>query len=228
MPADAFVIPAGQSRRKVRDFLRREVNKLFTREFVAEWFGEDITDELMAKDLIEPARERRYSRTDDTTDGELIPGYYRLAEPGRRFASKLLLKPISRTKADELLAHLIKRARAINRNSELLYYVSSINVIGSYLTDAQILGDVDVEVEFEHKTACYQKHKEMAIARAHTLAPFRYFYLASDEQDFCRHEVYKILKDRNPYLSVLSSRVDTPDRRLIFSARRPRERKQCL
>jgi hypothetical protein len=216
MPADAFTIPDGQSRRKVRDFLRREVLSHFTRDAIVEWFGADITEALMDKALIEPARKTHHTR-DEEIDGDVIPGFYRVAETGRRFSSKLLMRPISRAKADALLADLLKRARAVNRNPDFLYYVREINVIGSYLTDAQLLGDVDVEITIDRKIARYETFKRAAIARARMLAPFRYFYLASDEQSFCRREVFRFLKNRQPYLSVLSIRVDTPHRRKIFS-----------
>src|ERR1700704_108758 len=146
MPADAFNphLPTGQPRRKVRDFLRHHVNwSRLSRQDIVEWFGEDITDELLAQGLIEPARETHYSRTDDHTDGEVIPGCYRVAELGRRFASKLLIPPIPRATADQIVADMLKRARAINRNPKLLVYVRTISVFGSYLTDAQDLGDID-------------------------------------------------------------------------------------
>lgn len=222
MPANAFesYLPAGHPRRKVRDFLRGNVLGRFTRECTLEWFGKDITDDLMANGLVEPARKTHYSRTDDSVDGEVIPGWYRVAEIGARFSSKLLIPPLPRDRADQIIADMLKRARAINRRPELLFYVSKITVFGSYLTDAKELGDIDVSVDLARRIADYKKFKPLVVARARALAPFRYFYLGSDEYSFVKNEVRKLLKNRNPYLSMmidtmLVDALDTP-KRVIF------------
>jgi hypothetical protein len=217
MPADAFTpyLPAGQSRRKVRDFLLRHVNwARLSRQAVAEWFGEDITDDLLAKGLIEPARER----IDDATDGEVIPGYYRVAEVGRRFASKLLIPPIPRAKAEQIVTDMLARADTINRNRELLYWIDKITLFGSYLTNAPVVGDIDVSVDIRCKARLVGEDwrkadwHELALARAE--ASGREFGSYDAAVDYPEKEVRRLLKARNRYLSVMSSvdvdKLDTP------------------
>lgn len=53
-------------------------------------------------------------------------------EKGRRFGIANASKPISRQKATKLLNELIERAKSINENGELIYFVESIKVFGSY------------------------------------------------------------------------------------------------
>ncbi len=220
MPADAYnaYLPAGQPRRKVRDFLRDSVLGRFSRKHVSNWFGQDITRNMLAKGLIEPAREQHYTR-EDTTDGKIIPGWYRVAETGARFASKSLIKPLPRAVADRLIGEMLERARAINRDPAFLFYVSEISLFGSYLTDAQELGDIDVALEFGRRMSDPVKFRKAVVARARELAPDRYFYLASDEWSFLRNETRKALKNRNRYLQIIPggrTLIDTP-MRVIFS-----------
>lgn len=51
---------------------------------------------------------------------------------------------INRAKADKVVAALIERANAINARTDLAYHVVLIHVFGSYLTDTDDLGDVDI------------------------------------------------------------------------------------
>lgn len=70
---------------------------------------------------------------------------------GRRFGIAKATSPISREKATKILNDLIERAKAINTNDEFLYYVESIKVFGSYLSDKELLGDLDVGVKLSQK-----------------------------------------------------------------------------
>ncbi len=56
---------------------------------------------------------------------------------------------LSRKKAEELLNGVIERAKQINASpdSEYMHWVTKIAVFGSYLTDTEKLGDVDIAVE---------------------------------------------------------------------------------
>ena len=159
MPAAAFYryLPTGQTPRKVRDFLRDRVLGCFSRDDIVGWFGADIADELRAKGLIKLGPKEHYSRkTDRDVDcGKLIPGYFRVAELGRRFASKSLIRPITRAEADRLLADMLKRAHAINADDALMYRVARISLFGSYLTDASELGDIDLYVELSQRREPY-------------------------------------------------------------------------
>jgi hypothetical protein len=94
----AFDIPADQPFRKVRDFLQRNTHPtLFDSNDVAQYFGADITAELLAKGLIEP--EIRHK------------GKFQVSPLGTRLAAKRLIPRIPRAKADKIVAEMLTRAR---------------------------------------------------------------------------------------------------------------------
>jgi len=70
---------------------------------------------------------------------------------GRRLGITKANPPISREKATQLLNELINRAKAINANNELVYFVDSLKVFGSYLSDKEVLGDLDVGIKLKRK-----------------------------------------------------------------------------
>jgi len=70
---------------------------------------------------------------------------------GRRLGITKANPPISREKATRLLNELIERARVINANDELVYFVESLKVFGSYLSDKEVLGDLDVGIKLIRK-----------------------------------------------------------------------------
>jgi predicted nucleotidyltransferase len=72
-------------------------------------------------------------------------------EKGRRFGIATADPAITRQKADALLNELIERAKAINANEDLVYIVERIKVFGSYLSNKDMLGDLDVAVKLTRK-----------------------------------------------------------------------------
>jgi len=70
---------------------------------------------------------------------------------GMRLGIANAIPPISRNKADQLLKDVIKRAEDINSNDNLVYFVEQLNVFGSYLSDKETLGDLDVGVKISRK-----------------------------------------------------------------------------
>jgi hypothetical protein len=205
----------GYARRAVRGFCRElGPNRTFACGFVIEHFGADLLEGLIAKGVVEPDRE--YTGKGNY-DGPIIPGRYRLARLGLQLAHVRLQKPVPRAKAEQIVSDMIKRARAINRNPELPYRVEKIVAIGSYLTKSKDLGDIDLGVELDRKTECFEKHEALVIARARAKAPFRHFYCMSNEFDYVRREVLLLLKNRNRYISFIRSYddLDTP-KRVIF------------
>jgi predicted nucleotidyltransferase len=58
------------------------------------------------------------------------------------------------------------RARNINDNPKLLCRISKITVFGSFLTDAEDLGDIDVAVETKRRDVEGMRWSDAAIARA--------------------------------------------------------------
>lgn len=79
--------------------------------------------------------------------------YYEVTETekGRRLGVTRANPAITRAKADLLLAELLERVEKVNNNIDLVYKVENVKVFGSYLSDQEILGDIDVAVKLEKK-----------------------------------------------------------------------------
>lgn len=58
-------------------------------------------------------------------------------------------KPISRKRADELLEIALSNASRYNSNPAFPYHITELRVFGSYLTDKDPLGDLDIAVAYE-------------------------------------------------------------------------------
>ena len=93
---------------KVRDLMRSLEQLHVTRGSIERRVGKDITDALLKEGLIA------------LSDHE---GYHVRTEAGTRLANTRFIKRFDRTKADTLVADLIRRAHAINANDDLLYRV---------------------------------------------------------------------------------------------------------
>lgn len=69
---------------------------------------------------------------------------HQTSQKGRQLAAANLTKRFTRAKADKEVADLIERANQINARDELVYYIHKITAFGSYLTDSDDLGDIDL------------------------------------------------------------------------------------
>ncbi len=69
-----------------------------------------------------------------------------LKERGHSLRMQKMLKPISRKKANGMVADIARRAEEINQDPDATQRVKAIYVYGSYLTDKPLLGDLDIAV----------------------------------------------------------------------------------
>jgi len=118
----------------VRDALRNAGGKLFTRP-------SEITEAAWAKILDDGLA----TLSDDPEDG----GRFCLEIAGFALVNARCGKPITRKKADNLLAGLAGRAADLNADPEIRGSVVSLQIFGSYLGESDALGDVDLIVELE-------------------------------------------------------------------------------
>lgn len=110
--------------------------------------------ELAARDLLSALASGGYltekSRT--TSSGEVLT-QYAITISGGALAQASFNKPISRQKADELLAGVVRRAAEFNELPGKPMFVERVIVFGSYLNvEAQDFGDLDLHVEFAYRT----------------------------------------------------------------------------
>jgi hypothetical protein len=68
---------------------------------------------------------------------------------GGALGNAKFIKPITRAKAEAIVAEAIERAKAVNANPDrYLYHVKRLRVFGSYLDPTvDLLGDVDIAIE---------------------------------------------------------------------------------
>jgi hypothetical protein len=122
-----------------------------------------------------------------------------------------MIKRITRAKADHYVAELLQRADDINANPDLLYRVKRITAFGSYIADAADLGDIDIAVELEDKVPAGQRSEAN---RARAAASGQKHLSWNDELTFGEREVDRLLKNRNPYISLFDyssfQRLNTP------------------
>jgi hypothetical protein len=175
----------------VRDLLRYMgggaggSGRVMTRQGIAERVRFDIACELVREGLLAVCKDRQ----------DRGPRY-ELTDAAVRLANAKMIKRITRAKAAELL----QRADDINANPDLLYRVKRITAFGSYITDAIDLGDIDIAVELENKVPAGQRSEAN---RARTAASGQKNLSLNDELTFGEREVKRLLKDRNPYVSLI-------------------------
>jgi hypothetical protein len=146
MKIDRNAVVAGQPVRKVRDLLRwlgtagLAVAGFAERLAIPEAEAERWLAGMLELGLLEPS-------------GAAVDGaqYYRVTRDGAQLAAAVFLKRIARAKGERIIADLLDRADIINADPDLLYRVATIDVFGSYITDAPELGDLDLVLTLKFK-----------------------------------------------------------------------------
>ena len=115
-----------------------------------------VFDVLMNENLIEYAW---------VLDGEK---HYSVAKAGHTLKMQKMVKPISRALADELLERVLQKAKEINDDPELFYGVACIHVFGSYLSEKQVLGDLDLGVSVKCKPQ-YKRYRSRKLQQMQKL-----------------------------------------------------------
>ena len=213
MRLDRAELIAGQPVKRVRDLLRKMDIWSWHAEKIAAYFGVAVED---AAPLIAElcSRELLVSAAGD--------GYYKLGSAGSRFVCANLLKPLTRARADQMVAEFLQRVEAVNTNDELAYRVAEVRVFGSYLDKRKdLLGDVDLAVKLvPHGNLTEQEASQRGRDRAD--AAGRRFGTYLQYLMYGREEVLRALKARKPHLSI-HSMEDLEDLetafRVLFKAR---------
>ena len=158
--------------------------------------------DVVAKQLIKQLIEDDYLILTKEKLGDICQYELTETEKGRRFGIANASKPISRQKATQLLNELIERAKAINVNDEFVYFVESIKVFGSYLSDKDTLGDLDIGVKLSRKyeNDNFSQHNQQRINLAITKG--RNFNNYFEEISWPNREVILMLKGKQRGLSL--------------------------
>lgn len=152
--------------------------------------AERVLVALLADGYLEP------SAPEDASD----KAKYQTSQKGRQLAAASLTKRFDRTKADIEVAALIARASEINKRDELVFFVHKIIAFGSYLTDSNDLGDIDLVVDVKARRS--GKHTDECHFRARN---------SGKQLDWAgslfygEREVLQLLRARKPRLSFNDS-----------------------
>ena len=196
MRIDKNELIAGVPILRVRDYLRNfrgDPNHMFGKRSVAvrlkvsEREAVQVLRELKARGLIEPA------------EGKFGKGYFVISMKGNAFTSALAIRPISRAKADKILADFLKRVADVNEMDELVEYVHEVRIFGSYLNEKnRDLGDLDIAIETRHREVpgrnhmVYMEERAAALEVDHRPRMARLLHVAL--------EARRLIKARNPYI----------------------------
>jgi hypothetical protein len=138
-----------------------------------------------------------YLEPNDPKETEDDKANYMTSVKGRRLAATNLTRRFDRAKAEGEVADLIERANTINASDELVCYVRKITVFGSYLTDSDDLGDIDLVVEIQPRR---HPHTDESHYRAKNSGKSnRYDFFVGI--NYGHNEVLKLLRARKARLS---------------------------
>ena len=122
---------------------------------------------------------------------------YQTSEKGRRLVAANLTPRFDRARADSEVAALIARAKEINARDELVFFVHKITAFGSYLTNSNDLGDIDLVVELAPRRLG-KKHTDESHYRARNSGKTLDFMASLT---YGSSEVVQLLRARKPRLS---------------------------
>ena len=78
---------------------------------------------------------------------------YQLTSKGNAMRSARLVPNLNRAKADKLLADFLRSVEEVNARPDLLHWVTEVRVFGSYLTNSDDLGEIDLAIKKERRPA---------------------------------------------------------------------------
>ncbi len=120
----------------------------------------------------------------------------------KAFTRSSAARRVKRDTADTVLDEVMDRVRQANRNDDFLMKVKTVIVYGSYLGDAERLGDLDLAIELEPK---YQPGNSDAWSRLyieHFEKSGRAYRRIGYEYEWAQIEVFLFLKNRSRTLSL--------------------------
>jgi hypothetical protein len=194
MHVDAGDALAGQPILEIRGFFRR-AGSGWDASYLRQALGLDdeeagrVLDELVRRRYVEP----------DPRD----PKRWNLTRKACRLALASAARPVRRATAQRALEQFLERVEAVNTDDCFAYRVTRVVVFGSFLTDRERLGDLDLAVELQprhpdpdvHNLHCGQRIDE-------ALAKGRQFGNIVAQLYWPQHEVLLILKARSRTISL--------------------------
>jgi hypothetical protein len=152
--------------------------------------AQTLFDHLLADGYIE--------RIVETNGGDVE---HRTTIKGQALLMTRLAPRINRAKAEALLKGVLERVAAINADPELMHWVTEVRVFGSYLTDSDDLGDLDLALSYELRPTGDDKDFLEAI-RAFVAKHDKRRLSFDDQLNLPERMVKQRIKGRSPYISM--------------------------
>jgi predicted nucleotidyltransferase len=156
--------------------------------------AEVLIDQLLKDGMIERCKDRRDQPT------------YRTTTKGNALTLTGFVPRMNRAKAEKLLKGALERVAAINARTDLVHWVTEVRVFGSYLTDTDDLGDLDLAIKLQPRLldekaktgrdAFTEAGLELARRSGKRFGSF--IHMLTYPQTLVR----QMVKNRSPYISV--------------------------
>ncbi len=197
---------------KIRDVVRHAMQERFFEKtstlIIAEVSKILQQPAAVSKQIMEQLIKDEYLIINKVTAANVLHYELVATDKGRRFGIATGNTAITRQKADELLDDLIERAKGINANNDLVYFIETIKVFGSYLSNKELLGDLDVAVKVTRKfhgvDFTNQNEKRIMVASQNG----KRFSSFIDQISWPHTEVIQMLKTKKKGLSLHNEEDD--------------------
>lgn len=128
--------------------------------------------------------------------------WYSLTVRGSAVVNAHFVKPMTRARADELVAQIVERCHATNADGELLCYVQEIVVFGSYADPVSSeFGDLDLVLVLKMRPGIKDRQELIKLSQARLARSGKSGNLMEGLY-YGEHEVMTLIKGRSPYISI--------------------------
>jgi hypothetical protein len=93
-------------------------------------------------------------------------GTWRNTLAGNALANATAAAPISRAQADRLQKDFLVRVQNLNSDKSQLYRAGKVVIFGSYLTNQETVGDIDIAIRLDRRPEFLERWPEVVLARA--------------------------------------------------------------
>jgi predicted nucleotidyltransferase len=124
---------------------------------------------------------------------------YRCTMKGNAFCMTDFVPRMNRARAESLLKGVLDRVADINAKAEMLHWVTEVRVFGSYLTDTDDLGDLDLAIKMERHRVDGDFVKACVALAEKSGKRFGSFI---DMMHYPELELRRRIKNRSPRISI--------------------------
>jgi hypothetical protein len=140
-----------------------------------------------------------------------LPGTWRNTMTGNALAHATAALPISRVHADRQLKEFLARVETVNGDESWPHRVGKVVLFGSYLSNQESLGDIDLAIRLERRAVFADHWHEAVLARADAAArQGRRFRGFLDRLAWAEKEVKKFLRGGKHVLSLHDWTTEEP------------------